>query len=240
MGIASSTLSALLLVGCPAEQLGVPLPPRGEAAIGQDDVQRDLYLLTPGAWNLVDPEEALLHRLDEVGLKPAFGGDFTRGADAERIACGRAGGDPGPALLLLTEAEGLGVSQSSLRAAELISLAKSVDGLDLGQPVLFCYLGAAAGPAFDAAPPLPWAEVGGIVVLGPLTGPALAITDPPWRGHAARLIASGPDTLAGSEADGIERLDFRVIDGNLRAVHREVLAGLIKDPPSPSPPPPPR
>ncbi|MFH1467925.1 MAG: hypothetical protein ABIO70_26300 [Pseudomonadota bacterium] len=235
MGTARAAILALALTGCPAERLGVPLPPRGEAAIGQEDVQRDLYLFTPGAWNLVDPEEALPHRFAEVGLEPAFDGDYGQGG----ATCGRHDGEAGPALLVIAQTDGPGVSQSTLRAASLVSLAKSVDRLETTSSVLFCYLHAEAGAAFDASPPLPWSAVGEVVVLGSLAGAVLSTTAEPWRGHDAHRFTGGPDPLAGTAADGIERLDYRAIEAHLRVIHRDVLAPLIKDPPPAEPPPPP-
>lgn len=89
-----------LLCACPAERLGIELPPGGAEAISHEDLQRDVYLLTRG-----EPRVAFAKRMGQMRFSP----------DGECFV--REGGGP-PRVL---------VARSPDEAAALISLAKGWD-----------------------------------------------------------------------------------------------------------------
>lgn len=89
-----------LLCACPAEQLGIELPPGGAKAISHEDLQRDVYLLTRS-----EPRAAFAKRMGQMQFSPD-GDCFVREGK-------------GPARVL--------VAASEVEAAALISLAKGWD-----------------------------------------------------------------------------------------------------------------
>ncbi len=137
----ASVLLVLLLSGCPAERLGVPVPPRGEHAISQEDLQRD-------AWRLAHPERVegidsaadhLILRLEQMGLAPkTTAPPPERGGGGDAI-CGLAPGQGEGQLVLVAPTLSVSGVASVAPQALLITLAKSIHGLVLeGRSVLFC------------------------------------------------------------------------------------------------------
>lgn len=98
----------VILIACPAEQLGIELPEGGEGSISQEDVKRDVWLLAKAD----DAGAAFTKRLGEMHV------------DATEGACGRRDG-PGPARVLV--APWPTDTASRVQAAALISLAKGWD-----------------------------------------------------------------------------------------------------------------
>ncbi len=138
----ASLLVALGLLGCPAERLGVPLPPRGEQAISQEDLQRDAWRLTyPERVEGIDSAAQHLElRLRQMGLEPGFPNGYVRQQEGGVDVCGLAPGHADERLIVLAPAQGHGVARGAGPQAVLISLAKSIHGL--GTPlrsILFCY-----------------------------------------------------------------------------------------------------
>lgn len=85
-----------LLAGCPAEQLGIPVPAEGIDAISMEDVVRDVTKLSRAA----EPDRAafLEERWRQMGLSPEEGGrcGFRQGAGSEAIAIVASPGGPEP------------------------------------------------------------------------------------------------------------------------------------------------
>lgn len=109
-------LALALLVGCPAAELGVELPPEGAASISAEDLRRDTDLLTregAAAWN---ERMSAMNAAVLPGPRVCVG----QGAGAERAE----------ALWAPVGADGRfgGVAQAA-DAAALISLAKAWDTL---------------------------------------------------------------------------------------------------------------
>lgn len=109
----------LLLLGCPAEQLGIELPPGGEAAIHQEDLQRDVRGLT-GA----DPGEWFARRMAQMGLEVRRDRGWVCG---ETNAPARAWLAPWP-----------GSVDDAAAGAALISVAKGWDTLGEAAPAAYC------------------------------------------------------------------------------------------------------
>lgn len=105
----------LLLIACPAEQLGIELPAGGPKSINQEDLKRDVFLLTrPGD----DAGATFARRLEQMNVDA-----LDRG---EGRVCGRKAGEKGPARVLV--APWPADVGSAVDAAVLISLAKGWDG----------------------------------------------------------------------------------------------------------------
>jgi hypothetical protein len=229
MATARLALATLLLTGCPAEQLGVPLPPRGVVAINQEDLQRDMFhLLEPGS-NTRSPEARawLAKRFGQMHLEPVE-------PRIEDSVCGLRRGSEDSILTIASFTSTEGARMAALPDAQLITLAKSIDGL--GTPthgILFC---SASGPEatgfttdlFNLFPTLH-----GLVHLSELGGERLVIDEPgimkltTWDAH------SGHERLE-PEHDGMEAVDYVRVAEHLRAVHQRFLA------PEFTPPDPPR
>jgi hypothetical protein len=115
------------LFACPAEDLGIVLPPSGIAATSMEDLVRDRDALATAqdggaAW--------MRARLGQMGL--------TVQAEADGAICGRSGEGAAPIELWATPADG------PVGAAALISVAKAFD-LESDPPRRFCW-GPSPGP----------------------------------------------------------------------------------------------
>jgi hypothetical protein len=209
----------LLLTGCPAEQLGVPLPPRGLAAINQEDIQRDLFrLLDPGGTQRhADAATWVQQRLAQMGL------EHVESADGTTVVCALRGGDEPDAVLLMSRPGSSGAAQAALPDAALISLAKSADGL--GRPrrsLLFCSVPLDSTQAFSKAPPLPWDRIRAVTAIGRLDGSELAQRQLDLHGHPVLEVTAELPQGQGAE-DGMERLDYQRIAAHLRSLHTQLL-----------------
>jgi hypothetical protein len=221
-------LGLALLAGCPAERLGVPVPPRGERAINQEDVQRDLHrLLQPELFEGVENAPSwVAQRLGTMRLTPAFGRAWSPASEPE-LVCGLLKGDDDRAgiVAIFSSPGPAGAELAALPDAALISLAKSADGL--GAPrrtMLFCRAPAPSQAALASSPPLPWERVEEVHLLGPLGGPELRAESDAFGPLEATLHSTGPSPIQGSPQDGMERLDHRMIEGHLRSLHRQLIA----------------
>ncbi len=140
----------LLLIACPAEQLGIELPPGGADAISHEDLRRDVRLLTEG-----EPAGVFAARLGQMQMEP---GPVPSGVPAASTCLVRGADErPLPRVLVAPWPED---ADTATAAAALISLAKAWD-LGGGPPerTTLCVL-----PAGSAAP----APVGRLVWVGPL------------------------------------------------------------------------
>jgi hypothetical protein len=219
MATARLALSALLLTGCPAERLGVPLPPRGIEAINQEDLQRDVFHLLEagGERRGPDAEAWLVERFEQMNLEPVQ-------LRIRPSVCGLRRGREDAILTIAASHLGSGARKAALPDAQLITLAKSIDGL--GTPshgILFC---SAAGPeatniANDLADLFP--KLHGLVDLDELGGEALVIGDPGDMKPTTWGVHSGREPLE-PERDGMEAIDYVRVAAHLRAVHERFLA----------------
>ncbi len=221
MATARTALAALLLTGCPAERLGVPLPPRGLQAISQEDLQRDLFhLLEAGDAHRRHPEAPtwVAQRLEQMGLEPVP-------IDVHGANCGRREGRGDGQLLFLASTSSAGAELAALPDAALISLAKSTDGL--GPPareLLFCSCPEDEFGGCWGALPAPSETV----FLQGLAGDDLLIERLEWPTPAVAVSTSGSPTPV--EQDGMERLNYVRIAEHLRRVHRELIAPELTPP----------
>jgi hypothetical protein len=208
-----------VLCGCPAEWLGVPIPPRGVEAISQEDIQRDLFaLLEAGPGHRRNPEAAtwVAKRLEQMGLE-------LLDTDNDGLVCGLREGRQAGVLLLLSEPGPAGASQAALPDAQLISLAKSVHGL--GRPrrgLAFCSLPRSlAGAA-------PLEAAGGLALplqdRWPIEGVAVLGGEPPAGWAPAPDWTRAESSSLDPEQDGIERMNHERVAEQLRALHRLLLA----------------
>lgn len=220
MATARLTLAALLLTGCPAERLGVPVPTRGMEALSQEDLQRDVFhLLEPGDAHRRHQDAAawVAQRFEQMKLEPIP-------VPVEGAVCGLRRGASEPVLLFLAQPNSAGAEQSALPDAALISLAKSTDGL--GPPrrgLLFCSAPRASFSDFQVALPTPWADLAEVIHIQELGGPELAIDAPTGQSPSHRSVHTGHEQFE-PERDGMERLNYERIAEHLRAVHRQLLA----------------
>ena len=125
---------AMLLLGCPAEMLGIPVPRGGVEAVSMEDLRRDVDALSSRK------DEArrafLAERWAQMGLAPDADG-----------RCGRRSGSGSRAVAVVADEGTDGAPESWSEAAVAITLAKTLHGRPedpLG--VVFC-----VGSAPDAA-----------------------------------------------------------------------------------------
>ncbi len=234
-----SALAAFLLCGCPAEDLGVTLPVGGPGSISQEDLQRDIHLVTsldaqgrgPGTEGASQLARGVELRLKQMGTEPAFGRSFRQPTGEDWNICGQRQG-PAPAdLLILAQDGGQGADLGASAIAAMISLAKSVDlPGEAPRGAFFCRLSPWGGQlALLASPPLPWEQVDELLLLGPLGGSQLALAPVDALGREALLASTGSDPVHGTAADRMERLDFRQLETHVRALHKRFFQQTLKE-----------
>lgn len=198
------SLALALLLGCPAERLGVELPTRGVEALSENDLQRDTRILAGAAGE--DRRRKLHQRLREMHLVTVF----PRGWRAEGIgSCGlRAGRREGPAVLVAAVDDGETVEGGAAPLAALISLAKVTDlGEPLDRPWLYCALEPGGLESLTADPPVA-IERG--VVMGPLADGPFAVGE----GTIRPVTSLQPDLSRGASG-----LDYRVFRERVAEIH---------------------
>ena len=102
-----------MVVGCPAERLGVELPKGGEGSISAEDLQRDVYALTRSEAGRGD---AFARRMEQMHLAPEH---------ADGRVCAMRGGAGAPRVLVAAWTDTV---PDATAAAVLISIAKGWDG----------------------------------------------------------------------------------------------------------------
>ena len=130
-------LLVLLALGCPAEQLGIPVPKGGVEAIAMDDLVRDTAQLTKAA----SPEDRLAflaERWDQMGLDAREGG-----------RCGVREGTTADAVAVLAQEGTPGDAASWTAAAAAISVAKAFHGRPAGPRAVWFCVGEAPFPVVE-------------------------------------------------------------------------------------------
>lgn len=102
----------LSLLGCPAEDLGIELPPGGVDAIGQEDLRRDVRIVAEQG------EDGFFVRMDQMHARRD--GDCAVRGDGEPLRL---------------------VAGDTYGRAALISLAKGLDTAESTRAVAFCWTG---------------------------------------------------------------------------------------------------
>lgn len=210
-----------VLAACPAEQLGIELPPGGAEAISHEDLRRDTRTLVEGPAGT-----RFIERLGQMQMAPADApmgtpegttcaarGPATAGRPAASApgATANPAGDPGgsadggggaPTTLLVALFPS--DADSATAAAALVSVAKAWDLA--GGParrMTLCVLPAGAALGEVAAGLGPEA-----LVLGPLASGQATFT--PGAGHAATIAADPPDPTRPAERVNYTDLQARV------------------------------
>jgi len=201
--MAALGLAGLALAGCPAEMLGVTLPETGVAALSESDLQRDTRMFSEVAGS--ERLERVHRRFREMRLAPISGRDWRVG----EASCGlREGRGAGPAVLIVAVDDGVTVEGGAVPAAALVSLAKITDLSEPAESWVYCAVTPAGLDALLASPPL---STGRVLVLGPLSDGAFAVT----RGEETRAAVAAPDRAR--TADG---LDYRALRDRVEGLHR--------------------
>ena len=232
-----SLLLPLLLLGCPAEQLGVHIPEGGPDAMSHEDLTRDVHALVklgdrrPGAPGARAGLEIIQRRLGEMKTLPAFGSGYVQQQATGWAVCGQKDGRSDRAVLIVAQDAGDGAGDSAAPTAALISLAKSYD---LNQPppetLIFCAVSAQGGwETLWATPPVPQGNVKTLVVLGPLgekEGFTLTETQLEAPGGVLRGVLASTSKQAPHDGpeDRMERLDYVGLVTDLLAVRAHVEA----------------
>ncbi|MCB9777461.1 MAG: hypothetical protein H6742_02730 [Alphaproteobacteria bacterium] len=205
--------AALLLLGCPAEDLGVELPKGGPQSVSAEDLQRDAWAIQKAG----RPGDAAGHvakRLAQMRLLPGFGSTWVGADPGTAVVCGRKDGQGAPGALIVAEGDPASTDGQVVWAA-LISLGKATDlPTPPARGLWLCATpDAAATAALLAAPPTPLAGVD-VMVLGALSGPSLDAA-PAVRGSVpvTALAAAEPGVGALGE------VDMRRVVGHVVAVH---------------------
>jgi hypothetical protein len=225
--------AALLLVACKAESLGVDVPKGGVEALSQEDLQRDVFLLTQGGLDrrVGQPGHAeaatrTLDRLRQMHTLPGFGEEEQRALPGgEVLLCTQRDGRSGKAVVVAAEDPGTGASGAASVAA-LISLAKA---FDVARPptdtIVFCvWPGEAGRAAFLAQPAVPLAEVRRLYVLGRWDGSPVVEVPLAAGGAAALRLESPARDWHGTAEDGAERIDYRALQAQVGALYGRVTA----------------
>lgn len=212
----SALLSALILVACPAEQLGVELPRGGPEAISQEDLRRDIWLIEQ-AGSAPAAALAVSQRLSQMRLLPAYGSQWVASLDGGTVVCGRKDGSDPQAVLIIAAADP-STPAGAVTWAGLVSLAK---GWDLpGQPertrILCVCTEPPGGAGLAAAPPVPVDGLGAIVTLGPIHGASLSAER--TGGQPPRLELAAP----GASLERVGQVDYRGVEANLRQAIRAI------------------
>ncbi|MCB9758236.1 MAG: hypothetical protein H6739_00210 [Alphaproteobacteria bacterium] len=224
-----------LLVGCPAEMLGVELPKGGAESISQEDLQRDVWALValgdrhPGRPAYDEGLAIIEQRLDQMKTLPAFGDGATRPAGAGRNLCMQKDGRSGRALVVAALDQDNGADRSASSIAALISLAKAYDLP--GKPehtLVFCVWPEPDGlDAYLRAPAVPLEHTTAVLTLGPLSGSEElrpVETQISYGGGKLRHLhlQSSAEPYHGTPDDRMERLDFRVLLQRVQRLHQAV------------------
>ncbi len=103
------------LLACKASSLGVDVPRGGPEAISQEDLQRDVFMLTErgmedrraGTPGGEEAARRVVDRMQQMHLLPAFGEAYSRPGG---LICGQKDGRSGKAVLVAAEERGSGAS----------------------------------------------------------------------------------------------------------------------------------
>jgi len=200
----------ILLLACPAEQLGIELPEGGLSSVSEEDIRRDLHMLDGDP---ADRHERIQHRLEQMHTLPAFGSAYIR----EGVVCGLVDGSKAAPTVVLALDEGSGAARSAAPVAAMISLAKTVDTPDRpDRSLLFC--AAPSVEAYLAAPAVPVADTHAMLSIGPLGGAELSSED-----HASPLRRVHVQGRVPDE-DRMSLLDPRILVGHVRRLSEAMSA----------------
>ncbi|MBN1337510.1 MAG: hypothetical protein JXB39_16275 [Deltaproteobacteria bacterium] len=206
------------LAGCPAERLGVELPPGGLQALSVEDLQRDVFLVVSARDGAAgarpqDVADRIERRLVSMHTLPAFGESYRQSVPGGANVCGRRDGFPGRGGTLVAALDaGAGADAGASAVAALVSLAKATDARE--PPVrtqVFCRVAPGGEARLASDPPVPWKDLDRVLVLGPLGGRTLEVTRQERFGQPVLFATTGPEPWHGQPEDGAERIDYRVL-----------------------------
>lgn len=231
---------SLLACPVPAERVGVEIPKGGADSLSQEDLKRDLWLLSPqqlggprrpGEAGYSSGLQRIEARLAEMKTLPGFGDEVRRSAGAGTSLCTQKDGRSGRAVVVAALDEGDGADQSAASIAALISLAKAFDVPETPKhTVLFCVLPEPGGlEAWLGAPAVPLQDTVALLTLGPLAGPSPVKVEELELGGARRVhVSSGPQAFHGTPDDTLVRVDYVELLERVRLVLQAVedLQGL--------------
>lgn len=216
----------LALLACKAESLGVDVPRGGPDAISQEDLQRDVFMLTergledrsPTSRGGAEASRRVSERLQQMHLLPAFGDAYERPGG---LLCGQKDGRSGKGVLVAAEDRGTGAASAAAVAA-IISLAKAFDVRDPpADTLLLCVWPAQGGAAaWLEQPAMPMADLRRVIVLAELAGPLQTAEQAPMQGAPLTRVSGH----APAETDTMDRLDYRALERAVRDVHALVVA----------------
>ena len=228
----------MLLAGCKAESLGVDVPRGGPDAISQEDLSRDLWRLTdapvadraPGSNGQQQAAQRVSERLTQMHLLPAFGAaDMLSMENGGRVVCQEKDGRSGKGIVVAGVDRGRGAAAAT-GVAVVVSLAKTFDvPAPPKHTVVFCAWPEQGGrDAYLAQPALPLDQTLVIFELGALSGDSLSeqkleVAGPTGTVALTRLQTESAD-WHGTETDGMERVDFRKLEGRVADLYARVSA----------------
>ena len=219
-------IALLLLLACKAESLGVDVPHGGPDAISQEDLQRDVFMLTergledrsPTTRGGTEAHRRVSERLQQMHLLPAFGDAYDRPGG---LLCGQKEGRSGKGVLVAAEDSGSGAASAAAVAA-IISLGKAFDVRDTPTDTLiFCAWPATGGlEAWLTQPAMPMADLRRVILLSNLAGPIQTADQPPVQGRPTTRVSG----LAPADNDTMDRLDYRALEAAVGDIYALVVA----------------
>lgn len=220
----SRLLLILPLLACKAESVGVTVPKGGPEAISQEDLSRDVWMLTQGVADRSPggpSGEAVVRkvqdRLEQMHLLPAFGQSYTRPGG---IVCGQRDGRDDRAVVVAAEDPGQGASGAAA-VAMMISASKAFDRATAPtDTMIFCAWPAQGGrAAYAANPAFPLDHTNRVWIFGPVGPDLQELPGEPLGGAPVTEVGGTP-----ASPDAMERLDFRALAERIRGLYPRLIA----------------
>ena len=214
--------SLALVLGCPAEQLGVDVPRGGLSSLSIEDVTRDVMMVRSSGDRIRDTQR----RLQDMRTLPAFGRSYHRVVDGGELLCGRRDGRIGEhsqeAIVVLALDSRDDDQGGGSQVAGLISLAKAFDQHEPPmRSLVFCVTEKEGGKErYFASPPVPLENTVTLFTLGVFVGPSGSEVT-----RMDRVTPTGAPLVHlqfDDQPSTASQLDFHTILSSVRVLHDEI------------------
>ena len=221
-------LTALALLGCRPEDLGVEVRKGGLDSLSVEDLLRDVEQFSkdlnergPGERDEKQAAERLKLRLEEMRTLPSFGRDYTaRKKEGPWRTCGHKEGLSDQAVVWAALDVGSGAKGGGVPRAAVVSLAKAWDTYETPpEKLIFCALAADGGlDDYLSSPAHPLSKTERIVTFGPLGDGELTRSEGVVSGVSVVHYRT-PATEVGQDEDRMETVDYRRVLPHIEALY---------------------